>query len=633
MARDPRDSPPRAGIVSVQRRRARRFWRGRIRPVVRGVLPFVLVVTAGAVVGVAWSGYRKLGYTPTESLYGAFSQFVPGAFLLTLDGNNWQLELTRALGPILTGYAVLRGLLALTREHVQVLWLRLAGRNHIVMAGLGNVGSVLAESLHEAGHKIVAVECEGNSDRVGNARDDGIPVVVGSALDRTAMRRARVGQARMAVISTGDDNRNLDALAVAAAMLPRRRREALTAIVQLYDRALWRILRAHGFWIESDRRLRIELFNLFDLAARRLIERFPAFRAAPAGRAQKTNVLVVCFDGVAPALIGEIARAWQYREGAVEGERLRITLIDPDAGLRAADLREQYPDLEQVCELVPLSVDTQSARFQRGEQRLDLPEDYELGSTYVCPTGDAAAVSAAFAISQDPAVRGAPIVVTLTDPRSGVGSLIDSTQRTLTNLNTFSLLAGSLDPDLLRGGVYEQIARANHAEYLRAQRALGHTARDNPSLVEWDALPESLKQSNRLFADGVGATLARAGCRLVPASLAVHHRFEFEEDQLEELAKLEHERWVADLRRHGWRRTDGPKDPERKLHPLLRGWTELPEDERDKDRLAIRQLPDMLLRAGFEIYRPGDGAADGDSAAPAAGPRASEGRGVSAGRA
>ncbi len=149
----------------------------------------------------------------------------------------------------------------------------------------------------------------------------------------------------------------------------------------------------------------------------------------------------------------------------------------------------------------------------------------------------------------------------------------------------------------------EQIAQANHAQYLRSRRALGHTAEDNPTLVEWDELPESLKQSNRLFADGVGAKLAPTGAHLVPASLTPRHPFEFRPGELEEMAKLEHDRWVADLRGQGWRRTEGEKDPERKLHPLLRPWEELSEQERDKDRLAVRELPDMLLRAGFEIYR------------------------------
>ncbi|HEV3230230.1 MAG TPA: NAD-binding protein [Solirubrobacteraceae bacterium] len=576
------------------------------------------MLTTGALVLLGgFTGYRKLGYTASESLYGAVSQFVPGAFLLTLDGNNWELEITRAVGPILTGYAVLQGLLALTRQHARLLWLRMAGRNHIVIAGLGTVGSVLAESLQEAGNKVVAVEAEGGSEQVGNARDSGIPVVIGSAVDRTVMRAARLGQAGLLVVTTGDDTRNLDVLPVAAELLPRRRREALTVLIQLNDRTLWHVLRAHGFWIERERRLRVELFNLFDLAARRLLERFAPFGSQTPGGSPNTNVLIVGFDGVAPTLIPEIARAWQYHERRPAAE-LRITVVDPDAVAHCAWLLGQHPDLEQVCELVPLSLDVEGPGFQRGDTPIDLPADYELGAIYVCHTQDVRAVSAAFALSQRPETSGALTVVTLTDPRSGVASMIDSSRRTLTNLHTFSLLTGTLDPELLRSGVNEQIAQANHAQYVRSQRALGHTLEDNPSLVEWDELPESLKQSNRLFADGVGSKLEAAGCRLVPASLTPRHGFQFREDELEELAKLEHDRWVADLRGQGWRPTEGEKDPQHKRHPLLVTWEELSEAERDKDRMAVRQLPEMLLRAGFEIYREGDQAASASSGKDAA---------------
>jgi glycine/D-amino acid oxidase-like deaminating enzyme len=557
--------------------------------------------------GVGFSGYRKLGYTVSESLFGAVSQFVPGAFLLTLDGNNWQLEVTRAAAPVLTGYAVLQGVLALTRQHARLVWLRMAGRRHVVIAGLGTTGSVLAESLQEAGHKVVAVESQADNETIGNARDSGLAVVIGSALDRAVMRSARVGQAQMLVLTTGDDSRNLDALPVAAELLPRRRREALTVLVQLTDRPLWHVLRAHAFWIEREPRLRVELFNLFDLAARRLLERFPPFgpKAVGAGDARpagNTNVLVVGFDGVAPALVPEIARAWLYDEERPEG-RLRITMVDPDAVTHCAWLHTQYPDLEEVAEVVPLELDTEGPGFQRGDVPIDLPTDYELRTTYVCYTEDVRAVSAAFALSQRPETSHALTVVTLLDPRSGVASMIDSTRRSAANIVTFSVLAGTLDPHLLRSGVNEQIAQANHAQYLRTQRALGDTLQDNPTLVEWDELPESLKQSNRLFADGVGAKLAAAGAHLVPASLTPRHHFEFRPDELEEMAKLEHDRWVSDLRGQGWRRTEGEKDPERKLHPLLRPWEELSEAERDKDRMAVRELPDMLLRAGFEIYR------------------------------
>jgi hypothetical protein len=149
------------------------------------------------------------------------------------------------------------------------------------------------------------------------------------------------------------------------------------------------------------------------------------------------------------------------------------------------------------------------------------------------------------------------------------------------------------------------LARAKHEEYLREERARGHTAADNPSLVPWDELPEPLKESNRRFADGIGPKLEAAGCAIVPAPLgtAEANGFAFSEEEVEELARVEHDRWAQDLIRDGWKPTAGPKDPDARLHPLLVPWEQLPEAERDKDREPVRELPAMLARAGFRLYR------------------------------
>ena len=149
----------------------------------------------------------------------------------------------------------------------------------------------------------------------------------------------------------------------------------------------------------------------------------------------------------------------------------------------------------------------------------------------------------------------------------------------------------------------EVLARAMHENYVREQRAKGDGPASNPSLVSWDEADESLKASNRRFAEGIGEKLEAAGCTLRPAPPGESSpSFRFTDREVEELARLEHDRWMSDLLRDGWRR-GAAKDPARKEHPLLVGWSELSEDDRDKDRDAVRSLPSMLLRAGFEIQR------------------------------
>ena len=90
----------------------------------------------------------------------------------------------------------------------------------------------------------------------------------------------------------------------------------------------------------------------------------------------------------------------------------------------------------------------------------------------------------------------------------------------------------------------------------------------------------------------------------VPDPLGRHtQELDLSDDEIEELARFEHDRWSSDLQRDGWRYTDGSKDPDRKLHPLLVPWEELSEEDREKDRDTIRALPRMLAAAGFTVVK------------------------------
>jgi hypothetical protein len=155
----------------------------------------------------------------------------------------------------------------------------------------------------------------------------------------------------------------------------------------------------------------------------------------------------------------------------------------------------------------------------------------------------------------------------------------------------------------------EVLARARHEDYVRAEVAKGITREENPSLVPWEHLTDSLKDSNRRFADGIAAKLSAMGCVLDRVGSSGRTTgdgtgsFAFSGEEIEQLAELEHQRWLDDLLADSWRPTEGNKNPDEKLHPLLKQWSELSEDEREKDRDAVRELPRMLERAGYRVHR------------------------------
>lgn len=69
-------------------------------------------------------------------------------------------------------------------------------------------------------------------------------------------------------------------------------------------------------------------------------------------------------------------------------------------------------------------------------------------------------------------------------------------------------------------------------------------------------------------------------------------------------ARTELERLTEHIaqRQAGWRY--GPrKDNDAKTHPCLVPYAQLPPDEQDKDRSAVRQIPATLAKAGFRVHR------------------------------
>lgn len=154
-----------------------------------------------------------------------------------------------------------------------------------------------------------------------------------------------------------------------------------------------------------------------------------------------------------------------------------------------------------------------------------------------------------------------------------------------------------------RGSRRDIVARAIHEAYRANQQ--GIKPPDDPAMRPWEELAEHLRESNRQQAAGIDATLRRIGCAARPAAGRAPARFTFTEAEVESMAGLAHDHWVAERRRAGW--VDGPgRDVTRKISPHLEAsYADLPEDVKEWDRQAVRAIPEVLAAAGLEVYRLG----------------------------
>ncbi len=511
---------------------------------------------------------------------------------------NTPLQIARFLAPVLTGYAAIKGLTALFREQMQLMLIRVKMWNHTIVAGLGATGSRLATTFDQpdegAGYPVVAIEANRGNPAIAGCRERGITVLVGDGADARILRRAGLNRARHLLVTCGRDRIDMDVLAAASKESERRRRGTLTVFVSLDDLDMWRRLTAAAL-AAPDRSVsfRREFFHVNDFAARMLLEAHPPFATRPAPG--QTHVVLVGMGKTGESLVVHMAREWQEIR-LQRDATFTLTLLGPMAGAHRSKLVSRYPDLASICEVrasdTPLdTLEPEAEAWLAGAAR---PL-----AVYICHDDELEGSKLALALAGHNAMQDVPITVAVGNEDAGAAKVLREGPQAV---NAFGIRGNVLTPRLLTSGVNEMIAALMHEGYVRLEQAKGATRETNPVLVPWDQLSDETREANRAFVDGIGAKLRSVGCTIVPAPLIDPNGdlFQFEAKELELLAIEEHDRWAAHMRRAGI--VGGPMR-DAKHHPSLVDWQELSQDDKDKDRDAVRTIPRKLAFAGFRIVR------------------------------
>ena len=153
--------------------------------------------------------------------------------------------------------------------------------------------------------------------------------------------------------------------------------------------------------------------------------------------------------------------------------------------------------------------------------------------------------------------------------------------------------------DVLLGGARELLAQVIHEYYREKNRKKRKP--DDPAMANWDNLQEDLKESNRQQADHIPVKLKAIGCDFIPIVDREPKLIRLKKKEIETMAEIEHDRFVAERFSQGW--SAGRRNPEKKTSPYLVEWEKLQENIKKYDRDAVRAIPKLLAKIGFEIYR------------------------------
>ena len=145
----------------------------------------------------------------------------------------------------------------------------------------------------------------------------------------------------------------------------------------------------------------------------------------------------------------------------------------------------------------------------------------------------------------------------------------------------------------------ELIAKKVHELY--NQKQLENNNQSFQHYPTWESLPEDIKNNSVRQAKNIRESLEKINCYVAEHSDDIQVTL-FSRDEIEFIAKTEHELWMSEKLQNNWKFGE-KKDIDAKESPCLVPYEKLPEEIKDCDRAAAKNIIPLLNSAGIKIYK------------------------------
>ena len=484
------------------------------------------------------------------------------------QGNEW-LEAARILGLLLYFIAIFKAFGIILRTQIYELVTQVARRDMVFVGDLPALGAI----------SVTVAEYGRRSLWLGGSISPLPPRVrsIARQWEGKMFAQFRLKRAKACVVAFQDDIRAIDA----------------TLQISCSTSCPVIIVPSGSDTADAVKSLRINnkvrVVPISQPIVRALHERHPPFLAPLATGQSALSVLIIGRGGMAEAVATDILLS----SLTTFLRPPQITFVAHGASIMAAEYAMRFPELSSTATL----------RFENATDDYDgravvseLPDMLlPVTNAYVCLTDDRKSLAAAAALDQIATGRNWPLKTIFVHQRTGgsVWRVGDRAERTVNRLVPF----GASD-DLARGlGLidpeHDMEARRLHSVYQR----LGGS---KVAQVDWENLPEDLRDANRRQAAHLPAKLASAGVKLdgwlerrtensVALPLPRFPDLDENPSLLDSLARLEHERWMADRRLNGWQYAK-TRDDDRRHHPDLVPYDQLSQRSKNYDVAVVRAL-------------------------------------------
>lgn len=579
------------------------WYRTSMRPLLDAYKYLILVL---GWIGVIIFGYLGLSeLNPNESLPGLFTLTMQ---IFVMPSGNLQVSQSLFLNIARAGAMVLLyiSLLAFVAHwfyyQLELLWVRLFTRHHIVVCGLGQVGSIITRNtVATRAVPLVVIEMDPDNKEIEWCQSRGITVVIGNATDRRTLEQARVSAAEAVYVATGSDEINATVVARIHELIPGRV-DTLQCYVHIVDPNFTNLLRAPQLAVSGINPISQEFFNIYQIANFCILDCMPNLIPVNTPPPER-HILIIGIGRMGAGLITETAKRWKQNYGADPARKITISIIDRHADRKKAILESRYPRLSRYCDIVPYAIDLNSPEFFEARY-LDIPDGQSpLNAVFICLSDESMNFSAGLYLHQKLQETAIPIIIR-TVYSTGLAHFFNQVCRKHTdeyrNLHAFPLVACTCCIESLVG-MTELIARSIHRRYIQMRSREGATPEKDPAMKPWRILDGEYKEASRSQAAHIKRALEPLGYTISARTDWDEPLTVFTEAEVEQMAALEHDRWWDQKVRRGW--TPGPRELGKKTSPYLIPYDQLDERTKGFDRDFVRLYPEILAMVDLSVRR------------------------------
>lgn len=515
----------------------------------------------------------------------------------------WQLEAARWLGAA----TLLSGLFELVKtllgDRYRQWRIRFFRKHHIV-AGLNSRGFNLASDLLKNGERVVALDSNPDPPLLDRFRALGGMWIPHDASAKFNFDAVGMKDASTFTMVTPDDSLNLSvAYAIEDIDIINSDGSKLEVYAHVGEVSLRDLLDRNSFFDSSPKRSAvIRTFNTSANMARMLLHKYPLETAGFEDGAHTTDrevhLLLAEVSHEAIALLTQAARVGHYL-----GERkIHAHLVCEKAGQALDGFLSEYSSIKNCYASVTAHDVCGGSDFAIAAGKIISSDETTCFTVIPCFDPNPGHLATVLRIQEEIAEDRPYRMLLPHGLRDFLSSAVVRHPHLSKKVFWFPDDSQCCSRDSVFNEKLDLAAKAIHDTWLletdrqieAAEQAGEETKVDNlrskPTYKTWDNLSEEQKRANRSQADHAPVKIRAAG--LDPSDLS------FEEwacwcschpDELEQLARVEHQRWAANLWIEGWAH-DIQRDDSRKLHNNLVPYDDLDQPTKDYDVDAVKGL-------------------------------------------